>query len=262
MVRPAHGRHAAARAARRRRGRAGERLGVRRQPRRRRRWRAGALRRAGRLRGRRVRDGRTRARVRPPCTRSIWARAALAVAPWPAAGLAAARRTPPRRPAPALASDGAGGLFLVWHDARDFGRTARTSTRRASTRTLRIPRLVASGTAVRTAAAGAARRARDGGRRAARSSRGPTRARARRAAPTSRWPRSAPAGRPRRPCTRSRRRTTTARRSSRGRLRVTNWKYRVYRSAAPIASTADLATATLVGSVGDSSVRPAPGRRA
>ncbi|MBK7367518.1 MAG: hypothetical protein IPJ04_06275 [Candidatus Eisenbacteria bacterium] len=33
----------------------------------------------------------------------------------------------------------------------------------------------------------------------------------------------------------------------------TNWKYRVYRSASPIATNADLAMATLVGSVGDSS---------
>lgn len=176
------------------------------------------------------------------------------IAPWPAAGVVAAPGAAAQT-APSLASDGSGGLFLVWHDARDFALDgADVYATRLDASGAVASGWPASGTAVCTAAAEQrdARVTADGaggafvtwtdaratatrGTDVAMAALGP-------AGPSATTVHSLAA-------THHDGQTFLTWQSPPG----ANWKYRVYRSAAPITSSADLATATLVGSVGDSS---------
>lgn len=178
----------------------------------------------------------------------------VAAAPWPAAGLAAAPNAAAQT-APALASDGAGGLFLVWHDARDFASDgADVYATRLDAFAAHPAGWSASGTAVCTAAAEQrdARVTADGGGGAFVTW---TDARASATRGTDVAMAALGAGGPSATAVHALGATHHD-----GQTFLTwspppgtNWKYRVYRLAAPIASAADLATATLVGSVGDSS---------
>jgi hypothetical protein len=177
-----------------------------------------------------------------------------AISPWPAAGVGVAPHAGAQT-APALATDGAGGLFVSWHDARDLGTTGADvyATRLDANGTI-AGGWAASGTAVCTAAAEQrdARLASNGAGGAfvtwtdarASATRGTDIAMAV----------LGPAG----PSATAVHALTATQHDGQTFLTWssppgTNWKYRVYRSASPIASSADLAAATLVGTVGDSS---------